>query len=63
MLVPFIFTFYADMAELADALDSGSSEHLAHAGSSPVIRRAKGSIFRTFLFFLNFCGAFSILLG
>ena len=26
------------MAELADALDSGSSEHYAHAGSSPVIR-------------------------
>ena len=26
------------MAELADALDSGSSEHYAHAGSSPVSR-------------------------
>ena len=26
------------MAELADALDSGSSEQYAHAGSSPVIR-------------------------
>ena len=26
------------MAELADALDSGSSEHYAHAGSSPVFR-------------------------
>ena len=28
----------AGMAELADALDSGSSEHYAHAGSSPVFR-------------------------
>ena len=27
------------MAELADALDSGSSGHYARAGSSPVIRR------------------------
>ena len=26
------------MAELADALDSGSSERLVHAGSSPVSR-------------------------
>ena len=26
------------MAELADALDSGSSEDFLHAGSSPVIR-------------------------
>ena len=26
------------MAELADALDSGSSGHCARAGSSPVIR-------------------------
>ena len=26
------------MAELADALDSGSSEQYAHAGSSPVSR-------------------------
>ena len=29
---------HAEMAELADALDSGSSEHYAHAGSSPVFR-------------------------
>ena len=29
----------ADVAELADALDSGSSGHYARAGSSPVIRR------------------------
>ena len=29
------------MAELADALDSGSSEHYAHVGSSPVIRSGK----------------------
>ena len=29
---------YADVAELADALDSGSSGHCARAGSSPVIR-------------------------
>ena len=28
----------ADVAELADALDSGSSGHYARAGSSPVIR-------------------------
>ena len=28
----------ADMAESADALDSGSSEHYAHGGSSPLIR-------------------------
>ena len=45
------------MAELADALDSGSSEHNAHAGSSPVIRikpeRRKALetfVFRAFLF-------------
>ena len=30
--------FFAGMAELADALDSGSSEQYAHAGSSPVSR-------------------------
>ena len=30
------------MAELADALDSGSSEHYAHASSSLVIRITKG---------------------
>ena len=29
---------HADVAELADALDSGSSGHCARAGSSPVIR-------------------------
>ena len=29
------------MAELADALDSGSSEHYAHASSSLVIRSVK----------------------
>ena len=32
---------YADVAELADALDSGSSEHYAHASSSLVIRITK----------------------
>ncbi len=31
------------MAELADALDSGSSEHYAHAGSSPVFRTIVGA--------------------
>ena len=31
-------TTYAGMAELADALDSGSSVRLGHAGSSPVSR-------------------------
>ena len=31
-------TSYAGMAELADALDSGSSVRLGHAGSSPVSR-------------------------
>ena len=31
------------MAELADALDSGSSEHYAHASSSLVIRITKNS--------------------
>ena len=30
------------MAELADALDSGSSEQYAHAGSSPVSRTKPG---------------------
>ena len=29
---------YARVAELADALDSGSSEHYAHRGSSPLPR-------------------------
>ena len=29
---------FAPVAELADALDSGSSGHCARAGSSPVIR-------------------------
>ena len=43
---------YADMAELADALDSGSSEHCAHAGSIPVIRTKKSTCFRQVL--LNF---------
>ena len=33
--------YNADMAELADALDSGSSEHYAHASSSLVIRITK----------------------
>ena len=32
---------YARMAELADALDSGSSEHNACAGSNPVSRTKK----------------------
>ena len=34
------------MAELADALDSGSSEGFLHAGSSPV-SRTKSEIIRT----------------
>ena len=34
---------HAEMAELADALDSGSSEHYAHAGSSPVFRTRSSS--------------------
>jgi hypothetical protein len=32
------------MAELADALDSGSSEHYVHAGSSPVSRTSKKAL-------------------
>ena len=37
------------MAELADALDSGSSEQYVHAGSSPVSRTKVGrEIFRPF---------------
>ena len=39
------------MAELADALDSGSSEHYAHAGSSPVFR-TKPSVHKSIRFFL-----------
>ena len=45
------------MAELADALDSGSSGHCARAGSSPVIRRyAETAIPKgiAVLFFLKF---------
>ena len=44
------------MAELADALDSGSSGHCARAGSSPVIRRNVENhrqIVGGFLFFKN----------
>ena len=36
-----LYILFADMAELADALDLGSSE-ATRAGSSPVIRREKG---------------------
>ena len=42
---------FAEMAELADALDSGSSEHYAHAGSSPVFR-TKPSVHKSIRFFL-----------
>ena len=42
---------FAEMAELADALDSGSSEHYAHAGSSPVFR-TKPSVHKRTRFFL-----------
>ena len=34
------------MAELADALDSGSSGHCARAGSSPVIRSNADKVIR-----------------
>ena len=37
-------TNFAGMAELADALDSGSSEHYVHAGSSPVSRTSKKTL-------------------
>ena len=58
------------MAELADALDSGSSGHYVRAGSSPVIRiqkkdhrRNDGLFLRQLLFFckalLYFCADFS----
>ena len=42
----------ADVAELADALDSGSSGHYARAGSSPVIRSnaESGNIERCYRF-------------
>ena len=41
------------MAELADALDSGSSGHCARAGSSPVIRRnAENTIDKSSVVFL-----------
>ena len=50
---PFYFYFYADMAELADAPDSGSGERLAHAGSSPVIRIVFCTNFRGFPFFVS----------
>ena len=32
------------MAELADAQDSGSCEHLVHAGSSPVVRTKRDPV-------------------
>lgn len=32
------------MAELADAQDSGSCEHLVHAGSSPVVRTKRAPV-------------------
>ena len=48
----------AGMAELADALDSGSSEGFLHAGSSPVSRtRYRSELFRInegFGFFVDF---------
>ena len=39
------------MAELADALDSGSSEHYAHRGSSPLPRTKKEQANIRLLFF------------
>ena len=49
--------FSAGMAELADALDSGSSEHYAHASSSLVIRITKIvkglEISKPFIFYLE----------
>ena len=39
------------MAELADALDSGSSEDFLHAGSSPVSRTSKALEIQGFFFF------------
>ena len=41
-------TKYADVAELADALDSGSSESFFHMGSSPFIRTIKKAPLRCF---------------
>ena len=39
------------MAELADALDSGSSEQYVHAGSSPVSRTTKKALVKASAFF------------
>ena len=45
---------HAGMAELADALDSGSSEDFLHAGSSPVSRtKAKEFPLNGSSFFVN----------
>ncbi len=43
---------YADVAELADALDSGSSGHYVRAGSSPVIRIKQK---KDYIFVVLFC--------
>ena len=55
-------TSYAGMAELADALDSGSSVRLGHAGSSPVSRTKalKTTSFQGF--FLSLQGSFPSML-
>ena len=45
-----IFIFLADMAELADALDLGSSGN-TRAGSTPVIRKALRTEYDSVLFF------------
>ena len=54
---PPFFLSFAGMAELADALDSGSSEHYAHASSSLVIRITKIvkglEISKPFIFYLE----------
>ena len=47
-------TSYAGMAELADALDSGSSVRLGHAGSSPVSRTKALKTMSFQGFFLSF---------
>ena len=56
---------YARVAELADALDSGSSEHYAHRGSSPLPRTrlsldaigVPGSVF-LFCLFARVCSGY-----
>ena len=54
--------YSAGMAELADALDSGSSVRLGHAGSSPVSRTKALKTQRFQGFFLSFQGYFPSIL-